>query len=115
MFDRARCLAFVSSGAIWTAGSSLGLRVGPVLVLLAAAYVLSGGLALARPGEPTRVTWVVLWASAVALVSFVLVPVAGFFAVLPGLLFGTLCFGAWTSTGFMLLHFFTRNRRSAQP
>jgi hypothetical protein len=112
--DRARFLVFVASGAIWIAGVSLCLGISPVLALMAAAYVLPSSLALALARERIGMMLAVLWWCAVALMTVVVFPVAGFLAIVVGLLFGTLSFGAWMSTGFLLLHFFTPNRRFAQ-
>jgi hypothetical protein len=82
--------------------------------LMAAAYVLPGSLALALSRERTGWTWAVLWGCAVGLMTVVVFPVGGFLAIVVGLLYGSLAFGAWMSVGFLLLHFFTPNRRTAR-
>jgi hypothetical protein len=107
--------AVVASGTIWITGTSVGLRIGLVLATAAAVYVLIGGLMLALAGERTGLTSVVLWGCAVALMPALALPVAGSLAIVVGLLFGTLSFDAWMCTGFLLLHFFSHNRRTARP
>jgi hypothetical protein len=103
--------AFFASGAIWIAGTSIGLRPGIPLEGVAAAYVVIGALALAVAGTRPAATLVWLWGCAAALIGMVAVPVAGPMAIVIGILFGTLCFGAWACTGFVLLHFFSPSRR----
>jgi hypothetical protein len=108
--DRPKLFAFLTSGAVWVAGTAWGLATGPALSLIAAAYVLVGSLALAASRGRTGRIPAVLWGFAVALVTALLVPVAGYLAIPVGLLFGTVCFGLWTGTGLLLLHTFGRER-----
>ena len=105
----------MASGVIWIGGTSIGLRPGLALEGVAAAYVGIGALALAVAGKRTAATLMWLWGCAVALIGVVAVPVAGPIAILIGLVFGTLCFGAWACTGFLLLHFFSPSRRPVRP
>jgi hypothetical protein len=109
--DRARFFAFVASAAIWMVGIWLGPGITPMLALMATAYVLPGSLALALAGARTGKTLAGLWGCAVALMAVIAIPVAGSVGIVAGLLFGTLSFGIWTSTGFLLLDF-TRTRRT---
>jgi hypothetical protein len=109
--DRARFFAFVASAAIWIVGIWLGLGITPVLALMATAYVVPGSLALALAGERTGEALAGLWGCAVALVAVIAIPVAGSVGTVAGLLFGTLSFGVWMSSGFLLLDI-TRNRRT---
>lgn len=114
MLDRGRSRAFVVSGAIWITGAALGLRIPTSLAVIAAAYVVVGTLALDRAQARTGLTLVVLWAAAVVLMSAVFDSL-GVGAIVVGVLYGTLCFGAWIATGFLLWHFFAHGRSAARP
>jgi len=100
--SRSRLLAYSSAGVLWLVGTSLGLGVSWVVVLPAAGYVLLGSVALASTARRSARTATVLWAVAVVLVALVAGP-AGVGAVVLGLVFGSLLFGAWFATGQLLL------------
>lgn len=107
--NRQMLFAFLSAGAIWITGISLGFRVASLpLILSVAAYLVFGSLALAvRRGEAGS-TIGFLWIIAVVVLwGVVSVGEVGFWAGLyVSLVFGTLLFGAWIGTGFLLLHAF---------
>ena len=100
--------AFLASGAVWITGAFFGVATGPVLPLIAAAYVLPASLTLALVRQRIALTLAVLWGCAVALVAAVLAPVGGWLAAPAGLILGTVGFGLWAGAGFLLLHTFTR-------
>ncbi|MFB9312216.1 hypothetical protein [Nocardioides plantarum] len=100
---RTRFVAFKSAGALWLVGASLGVGVSWLLVVPAAAYVLLGSAALASTAGRTARTATLLWAVAVVLVALAAIP-SGVGAVLLGLVFGSLLFGVWFATGWLLVH-----------
>jgi hypothetical protein len=114
-FDRARSAAFLSSGAIWITGATVGLQPSPLPAAVASVYVVLAGLALASSRARTARTLAVGWGCAVALVTLVLAPVGGPLALVAGLVFGTLCFALWAGSGFLLLHAFSGRSRARRP
>lgn len=116
MLDRPMLAGFVASGAIWIAGIGLNTGIAPLLLLVAAVYVLIGSVALALTSDGTAMTLLVLWACAVGLMAAVILAHDRLSGIVIGaaLLYGTSSFAVWMGAGFLLLHFFSDNKRASR-
>lgn len=105
--DRAVLVGLLASGAIWIAGMYLVFgNIGPVGVV-AATYVLFAGMALSLAGRRMVMVALATWASAVALLgSLVFMTDSGLLgAFYVGTVVGTVLYGLWIATGWMLKQF----------